>query len=227
MGSPCVVQLLLLCILPALLQHYNVGDDTDRAQMSGTKGQISCSGDESGGRDLSLKVATHLTDSSDREGDMVGKVSSGKEGQQAVGHLEKTPSVRTASVQSHGSLLASNANQQTRAPPEQVAGCSESQGSAGQHIWHQIEALNRPCYVQFGCTALLSSSGQQDKDGLSVPASKRARLVETTATAQNPSEETVELVFEWIQGDDKDLLHQIVQYLKNSTFQHQVTHSDT
>ena len=208
-----------LALLPALLQHH-VGDDTDGGQVGVAKGQSSCSGDEVVGESVShdwnLKITT---ESSDKGGDMEGKV---EEDQQTVGYL-----ATSATVQSRSSEVAGGANKLTRAPPEQVAGCSESLGSEQQNIWRQIEALNRPCYVQFSCMARLSSSTQQqDKDGLSPPGSKRARLVETTAAAHSPSEQTVELIFEWIQGDNKDLLHQIVQYLNNSTFQHQVAHSD-
>ena len=213
-----------LALLPALLQCY-VGDDTDGGQVGVAKGQSSCSGDEVVGESVShnwnLKITT---ESSDRGGTMEGKV---EEDQQTVGYSDKATSVGSATVQSHSSELTGGANKLTRAPPEQVAGCSESLGSEQQNIWRQIEALDRPCYVQFSCMARLSSSTQQqDKDGLSPPGSKRAKLVETTAAAHSPSEETVELIFEWIRGDDKDLLHQIVQYLKNSTFQHQVAHSD-
>ena len=215
-----------LALLPALLQHY-IGDDTDGGQVGVAKGQGSCSGDEVGERgsqDWNLKMAAHITDKGE---DMAGRVGPGEEEDQlTVGYLDKTTSAGSATAQSQCSELASGADKLTRAPPEQVAGCTESLGSELQHIWRQIEALNRPCYVQFSCMARLSSSTQQqDKDGLSPPGGKRAKLMETTAAAHSPSEETVELIFEWIQGDDKDLLHQIVQYLKNSTFQHQVAQS--
>lgn len=80
-----------------------------------------------------------------------------------------------------------------------------------QDIWQQIEALNSPCYARFSCNACLSA---RDKPSISPPG-KKAKL-KMEPTADDDEDSAVLLTFEWIQGDNKDILHQIVQYLKNT-----------
>lgn len=107
-------------------------------------------------------------------------------------------------------------------PPEvssDVSGvCNLPKGSASlqsveQDIWLKIEALKTPCYLLFTCTV---SSCEETSYGSS---EKRKKL---EATSKDPPDHSapVVLIFEWIQGDNKDLLHQIVQYLKNTMTAH-------
>ena len=85
--------------------------------------------------------------------------------------------------------------------------------SEQQDIWRQIEALNSPCYAQFSCNACLST---RDKPSIS-PLGKKTKL-RMEPTADEEKDSAVLLTFEWIEGDNKDILHQIVQYLKNTVF---------
>ena len=74
----------------------------------------------------------------------------------------------------------------------------------------EIESLCTPCNVEFECSVLLSIAekphGQRHK---------RPKLSTETAMP-----ESISLSLEFIQGDNKDLLHQISQYLKNKILQH-------
>ena len=95
--------------------------------------------------------------------------------------------------------------------PELKLGKEEIESHCGtegdRDIWQQIEALNSPCFVEFRCSV---SCGE----GESVP-SKRVRVSGDGVRVGR----RVSVEFEWISGEDRDLLHQIVQYLKNTTFQ--------
>lgn len=81
-----------------------------------------------------------------------------------------------------------------------------------EDIRQQIEALNSPCYAQFSCNACIST---KDNPNISPPDKKAKLKMEPTADDKDTA---VLLTFEWIQGDNKDTLHQIVQYLKNTIF---------
>ena len=88
---------------------------------------------------------------------------------------------------------------------------------AQQDLWMQIEALKTPCYVQFGCRAQPSGLSL-DKESVFLPEKKKkVKLEEPPLAAEAPEKSSaVSLTFEWIRGDNKDLLHQIVQCLKNT-----------
>lgn len=91
----------------------------------------------------------------------------------------------------------------------------------------ELETLSPLCNVEFKCCLLLGSSGEGDS-------SKKMKLVATklpkkkkqlhslkqltVATSEKDSRtELTELYieFEWIGGDDKDMLHQMVQFFQN------------
>ena len=92
---------------------------------------------------------------------------------------------------------------------------SASPENAQQDLWMQIEALKTPCYVQFGCRAQPSGLSL-DKESV-FPPEKKVKLEEPPLAAEAPEKSSaVSLTFEWIRGNNKDLLHQIVQYLKNT-----------
>ena len=102
--------------------------------------------------------------------------------------------------------------------PELKLGKEEIESHCGterdRDIWQQIEALNSPCFVEFRCSV---SCGE----GESVP-SKRVRVSGDGVRVSGDGVRVgrrVSVEFEWISGEDRDLLHQIVQYLKNTTFQ--------
>ena len=94
---------------------------------------------------------------------------------------------------------------------------SESQaGDEEQEIWRQIEALNSVCHVRFSCTVALCT-GESTESVLSPK--KKAKLSSTERVSEQRGElECVLVEFHFIRGDSRDLLHQIVQYLKNTTF---------
>ena len=102
---------------------------------------------------------------------------------------------------------------------------SESRaGDEEQDIWRQIEALNSPCHVKFSCS-ITSIAGRGE---CVLSPKKRARLASETHKEEGEEEEEEEeegrksvlVEFEWISGDSRDLLHQIVQYLKNTILKH-------
>ena len=104
---------------------------------------------------------------------------------------------------------------------------SESRaGDEEQDIWRQIEALNSPCHVKFSCS-ITSMAGRGE---CVLSPKKRARLASETHVEEGEEEEEEEeeeegrksvlVEFEWISGDSRDLLHQIVQYLKNTILKH-------
>ena len=94
---------------------------------------------------------------------------------------------------------------------------SNSESRTEQDIWRQIEALDSPCYVRFSCSLVCVSGRREGGEGeLSPSPKKRVRL--SSEREEVEGGERVVLEFEWIGGDSRDLLHQIVQYLKNTTF---------
>ena len=71
----------------------------------------------------------------------------------------------------------------------------------------ELVALSTPCSVQFSCS--LGHTGQEES-------SPKKRKLDSKAKAPPEGEEDGLFVqFEWIEGKDKDSLHQIVQYLQN------------
>ena len=99
-----------------------------------------------------------------------------------------------------------------------IGECNLPKGSASlqsveEDIWMKIEASKTPCYLQFTCTV---SNCEETHDS---PSEKQKKLEAEGKETQKHSAPVV-LIFEWIQGDNKDLLHQIVQYLKNTMTAH-------
>lgn len=145
------------------------------------------------------------------------------------GQIEKetsdlTPSLSGADsldhVASHSSQLAvARDTGESTETAQQREHCVESPGSEEEDVRQKIEALDRPCHIQFSCTAAVSlspTSHQQSKDGGPSPP-KKARVTEE----RDPTTERYILFsFQWIRGNTRESLHQIVQYLKNTTFQY-------
>ena len=123
-------------------------------------------------------------------------------------------------------------------------GVSQSETQRNRDVWQQIEALNTPCCVEFSCSvscepqegeeeesvlsptkrAKLSTcelqEGEEKESVLSPTSTKRAKLSTESGLTKGKEKDggSVVIVFEWIRGDGRDLLHQIVQYLKNTAF---------
>ena len=140
-------------------------------------------------------------------------------GESSVCDVDKqdSPEQVTRGGHAQSSLLSPDSEQLLRGEEgkQQTEDTSEAQGSEAGDIQQQIEALSSPCYAQFSCTACVSSSAQP----LVPPRGKKKRAtLSTTETAASHRENTISLIFEWIEGDSKDLLYQIIQYLKNTTF---------
>lgn len=79
----------------------------------------------------------------------------------------------------------------------------------------ELEALSTPCHMEFTCTIV---SGCHDNN----PSPKRRKSNDPLPQKKrklstDKAEETVGVFieFEWVEGEDKDLLHQIIQYLSN------------
>ena len=85
---------------------------------------------------------------------------------------------------------------------------AKSELEASEHkIMAELEALSTPCLIQFSCS--LGYTHQEES-------SPKKRKLDTKAKALPKGEEDGLCVqFEWIDGKDKDSLHQIVQYLQN------------
>ena len=91
--------------------------------------------------------------------------------------------------------------------------------SAKETIWTQIEALKTPCYALFTCTVSVSNlvdSGPSKKLRKSKETSETKKVCSSTCSGP------ISVTFEWIEGDSKDLLHQILQYLRNTMVTHQI-----
>ena len=160
----------------------------------------------------------------------------GVKGEERTGGLKVTSNTGTHSTSSsendpescHFDLIGETQMQpEHSAAAAAAAGCSESPGNEQQYyIRRQIETLNSPCHVQFSCEVYVSCSSAQlqlSKDGLLPSGKKKVRLCEApsqTIAAHNERENSILLTFEWITGDNRDLLHQVVQYLRNTNFKH-------
>ena len=83
----------------------------------------------------------------------------------------------------------------------------------------QIEALKTPCYALFTCTVSVSS---QVDSGPSKKKRKSKETSETKNVCSSTCSGPISVTFEWIEGDSKDLLHQIMQYLRNTMVTHQI-----
>ncbi len=86
----------------------------------------------------------------------------------------------------------------------------------------ELEALSTLCTVKFTCS-IISGNGDGEiepspkkKPKLNPGHSQKTPLLEAAAlseTGDNGTQLCVEL--KWVEGDDRDILHQILQYLSN------------
>ena len=114
----------------------------------------------------------------------------------------------------HEATDKGSATEDRESYPESRAGDEE------QEICRQIEALNSACHVRFSCT-VAPCTGNGAESVLSPK--KKAKLSSEIVSGPEEEEgkECALLEFELISGENRDLLHQIVQYLKNTTFRQQ------
>lgn len=185
---------------------YCIGDHVESA----------CNKVTASGRNETAQVGVEKDGSNVRTAGSIPDNDSGGDLMQDMLEVESGYSDKAASTGDHAAkvspLLSSGVDKECGTP--ELAVGSESPGSEQQDVCLQIEALNSLCYVQFSCMARLSST--QDKDSVSPPGKKMK--LGTASPTVSKEESSVSLIFEWIQGDNKDLLHQIVQYLKNTGF---------
>ena len=112
-------------------------------------------------------------------------------------------------------------------PPEEEGPLATSRSSE-KDVLDQFQALCVPCSIKFECSILINNSNRSRKD--SPTTSKRLRMeMDDISFAteislgesggrlpQNYSDECVTVSLEWVSGENKDHLHQIMQYLKNN-----------
>ena len=80
----------------------------------------------------------------------------------------------------------------------------------------EIESLYTPCNLQFHCSVKIGERSQRSADRR-VEKRKKGRAV-SKRTAEGESESlpaVILLCFEEVKGNDRDSVHQIMQYLKN------------
>lgn len=125
-----------------------------------------------------------------------------------------------------GKQTVTNTDLQSSPTSALAEGAMESLGSERGIILQQIETLNTPCYIQFSCI-VQTFTEESTSDVMSPSSLKKTRPTSPKNTESHASEtggeggprdnnNNILLMFEWIEGDNKDLLHQIVQYIKNT-----------
>ena len=80
----------------------------------------------------------------------------------------------------------------------------------------ELEDMYTPCNVEFQCSILFGSPGEEL--GTQVSTSKKRTVSSSGEEDEFRSHEQKLMVyfsFEWIQGNERDILHQITQYLNN------------
>ena len=134
----------------------------------------------------------------------------------ATREIEQTTVAKVGSSDSYAKPTAAtdrgSATEDRESYPESRVGDNE------QEIWRQIEALNSACHVRFSCTVAPCTS--DSAESVLSPKKKPKLSSERVSGPEVEGKECVLLEFELISGENRDLLHQIVQYLKNTTFRH-------
>lgn len=80
------------------------------------------------------------------------------------------------------------------------------------HILNEIEAMCTPCNIEFQCSVFISKE-------LGDMQSKSAKITCKGMKHKQGGKGGVLLSFEWIQGDSKETLHQLSQYIRNKILQ--------
>lgn len=127
-----------------------------------------------------------------------------------------------------GSIMASSSSSLVVANQDTKAQCvesekwivDESEGPSDlpikcQQQLKELEAMYTPCNVEFQCSILFGSPGEEL--GAQVGA-RKSRVSSSGKEDKCGSQEQklmMYLSFEWIEGNGRDLLHQITQYLNN------------
>ena len=98
---------------------------------------------------------------------------------------------------------------------EKIAGRISDVAKAEDPLGYQqdLEAVYTPCNVEFQCSLLLGRLGEEV--GAQVGTSKKCKLGEVDTIDSQEQSLMMYLSFEWIQGSERDLLHQITQYFRN------------
>ncbi len=114
-------------------------------------------------------------------------------------------SIRNGSLTAGASMPAGKEPESLKAhnkSPQQSTSTRDDTEGLAAHVKQELEALCTPCYVAFECTATLESC-------------ETTRAKKANEKKDGEQNQGVLLSFEWLQGDDKDSLHQITQYLRN------------
>ena len=124
-----------------------------------------------------------------------------------------------------GSIMASSSSSSVVANQDTKAQCvrsekwivDESEGPSDlpmkcQQQLKELEDMYTPCNVEFQCSILFGSPGEEL--GTQVGA-RKSRTSSSDECGSQEQKLMIYLSFEWIQGNGRDLLHQITQYLNN------------
>ena len=102
-------------------------------------------------------------------------------------------------------------------PPLLPTSFKETAKNVSQQSLDEIDPMSTPCRLGFQCSMVLGSTDElpctQSKKRRKCDGSTEAVL--TSGSGNRKSGEGIILSFELIRGEDKDSLHQIVQYIKN------------
>ena len=88
-----------------------------------------------------------------------------------------------------------------------------------EELVKQLEALSTPCELDFECS-LVERDKKKEQDTVPSPAAKRHATTTHSLEYCREEEEEEEgrelyITFEWISGSERDLLNQVVQFLRN------------
>lgn len=99
--------------------------------------------------------------------------------------------------------------------PQEVRSTADTDKEAYRLAMEEIESLYTPCNLQFHCSIKVGESARMSGDR-SVEKRKRGGAVSKRTAEGEPESPTVVLLcFEEAKGNDRDSVHQIMQYLKN------------
>ena len=88
-------------------------------------------------------------------------------------------------------------------------GLAQKQHSSRAELLSQLESLDTPCQLEFTSTVCVNTT----KEDLPSPQAKRKKWDESGNGGE--SGDTLSLSLEWISGEDRDNLHQILQLIHN------------
>lgn len=89
-----------------------------------------------------------------------------------------------------------------------------------QRAMEELSTLSVPCNLEFSC-CLFNGDRLSEKDSIKkvkLTSSRHSKKKKAVTTSKKDSANEVTefyIAFEWINGDDRDMLHQIVQFFHN------------